>query len=607
MQYLTSFIISIFAMVVILAVLIFIFKKSMRRDFSNESQQVQKGSGRRKLPIPQQANKITWDMIGGYEDVKKEIRDYLELPLKNRELAKRYGLKLPNGILLFGPPGCGKSMMMKALASETGINFIYVNISDIMSKWYGESENRLKELFNNARRNAPCILFFDEIDTIGVKRESHTGDSVTPRLLSLMLSEIDGINSDDGVIIVGSTNVPQLLDKALLRAGRFDKLIYIGPPDKKARKEILQIHCKGKPLADDVDFDKLAELTERYSGADLGNLCQEVSRIVAVESLEKGVERKITMNDFIEAIKRYRPSISLQMLEEFEKFRLDYERRMRGDESQTYFIEENVTLDDVGGYDEIKKELYETLELQLRYGELMEKMKVEPIRGILLFGPPGVGKTMLAKALAKTLNVKLLPLSGAEILFKGPENAVSTIKEVFNRARENKPAMILLDEIDAIASKRSSKELSSKVVNQILTEMDGIRSLKDVVVVATTNRLKAVDPALLRPGRFDLIIFMPMPNKRERFDIFKKYLGEEECKELSCEKLAEITEGYTGADIAAVVRNAKINVLKIIIRGQKDRKLTFDDLVESAKRIGTSVKDPSKYYREYQELTSKLR
>ncbi len=605
MQYLTSFIISIVASIFILGILIFIFRKSIKQD--GVADNTPQKSSRKKLPLPAQANKINWDMIGGYEDVKREIREYIELPLKNREIAKKYGLRLPKGILLFGPPGCGKTLMMKALANEAGINFIYVNISDIMSKWYGESENRLKELFNNARRSAPCILFFDEIDTIGVKRESHTGDSVTPRLLSLMLSEIDGINSDDGVIIVGSTNVPQLLDKALLRAGRFDKLIYIGPPDKKARKEILEIHCKGKPLADDVDFDKLAEMTERYSGADLANLCQEVSRKVAIESLEKGAEKKITMNDFLEIIKKYRPSISLQMLEEFEKFRLDYERRTRGDENATYFIDENVTLDDVGGYYEIKKELYETLELQFKYSELMEKMKVEPIKGILLFGPPGVGKTMLAKALAKTLNVKLIPLSGAEVLFKGPENAVATIKEVFNRARENKPSIILLDEIDSIASKRSSKELSSKVVNQLLTEMDGIRSLKDVVVLATTNRLKAVDPALLRPGRFDLIIFMPLPNKEERLDIFRKYLGVEECKELNCEKLAEITEGYSGADIAAIVRDAKMRVLKAIVKGQRDKKLTYDDLIESVKKVGSSVKDPSKYYREYQELINKLR
>lgn len=537
-------------------------------------------------------NKITWDSIGGYEDIKREIREYLEFPLKHRDLARKYGIRLPKGILLFGPPGCGKTLMMKALANEAKINFIYVNISDIMSKWYGESEARLRELFNNARKNAPCILFFDEIDTIGVKRESHTGDSVTPRLLSLMLSEMDGLTSEDGVIIVGSTNVPHLLDRALLRAGRLDKLIYVPPPDKKARYEILKIHCKDKPLAEDVDLEKIAEITERYSGADLANICQEVARRVAIEVLETKKERKITMNDFMEVIKKYKPSISLQMLEEFEKFRLDYERRLKGkDEVSEY--EDNITIQDVGGYDEIKKELLELLEVQLKYYKLMEKLKIPPIKGILLYGPPGVGKTMLAKALARTLNVKLIPLSGAEIMYKGYEGAIAAIKEVFNRARENKPSIILLDEIDAIASKRSTKTDASKIVNQLLTEMDGIRTLKEVVVIATTNRLEAVDRALLRPGRFDRIIYMPLPNKDERRDIFEKYLGKEVCEKVNCNKLAEITEGYTGADIAAICREAKMNVLRDIIRGN-NRELTEEDLMNAYMKVKPSVKNKQK-------------
>ncbi|MEW9491817.1 MAG: AAA family ATPase [Candidatus Aramenus sulfurataquae] len=539
----------------------------------------------------EEEKKISWNDIGGYEDIKKEIREYVEFPLKNKDLARRYGLRPPKGILLFGPPGCGKTMMMRALASEAKINFIYVNVSDIMSKWYGESESRLRELFANARKNAPCLLFFDEIDTIGVRRESHTGDSVTPRLLSLMLSEIDGLQSDDGVIVVGSTNVPQLLDKALLRAGRFDKLIYIGPPNKQTRLEILKIHCKGKPLADDVDLEKIAEITERYSGADLANICQEAARKVAVEALEKKEERKITMNDFMEIIQRYKPSITLQMLEDFEKFRLDYERRSRKGEDLQAEISDKITLDDIGGYDRVKTELKELLELQLKYSSLMEKMKVPPIRGILLYGPPGVGKTMMAKALAKTLNVKLISISVAEIMYKGYEGAVSTIKEVFNRARENRPSIVLLDELDAIASKRSGKGAgdSSKIVNQLLTEMDGIRNLKEVVVIGTTNRIKAIDPALLRPGRFDIIVKMDLPNKEERQDILEKYLGKETCERVKCDKIAELTEGYSGADLAALAREAKLRVLKDIIRGNANRELTEEDIMEAYKRIKPST------------------
>ncbi|ABP94809.1 AAA ATPase, central domain protein [Metallosphaera sedula] len=587
MSYIETMLILFIALGIIVYILMGLFKRfTTNFTTSDRASQVQVKSKKKE----EEERKASWDDIGGYEDVKKEIREYIEFPLKNKEIAKTYGLRPPKGVLLFGPPGCGKTLMMRALAGEAKLNFIYVNVSDIMSKWYGESEARLKELFANARKNAPCILFFDEIDTIGVRRETHSGDSVTPRLLSLMLSEIDGLHSDDGVIIVGSTNVPQTLDKALLRAGRFDKLIFIGPPNKQARLEILKVHCAGKPLAPDVDLSKIAEMTERYSGADLANICQEAARKVAVEALESKTERKITMQDFMEIIQRYKPSITLQMLEEFEKFRLDYERRSRKSEDAKEG-EDKITLDDIGGYTKVKQELKELLELQLKYARLMEQMKVPPIRGLLLYGPPGVGKTMMAKALAKTLDVKLISVSVAEIMYKGYEGAVATIKEVFNRARENRPAIILLDELDAIASKRTQRGNgeSSKIVNQLLTEMDGIRNLKEVVVIGTTNRIKVIDPALLRPGRFDIVIKMGLPNLEERLDILQKYLGVENCQEVDCRKIAELTENYTGADLAAVAREAKIRVLKDIIRGQTDRKLTKEDMMESLKKVRPST------------------
>jgi SpoVK/Ycf46/Vps4 family AAA+-type ATPase len=535
------------------------------------------------------SDKITWDMIGGYEEIKREIREYIELPLRRKDIAEKYGLKPPKGILLFGPPGCGKTMMMKALANEAKINFIYVSVPEIMSKWYGESEQRLRELFNNARKTAPVILFFDEIDTIGVRRERHVGDSVTPRLLSLMLSEMDGLASEDGVIVVGSTNVPHLLDKALLRPGRFDKLIFVGLPDLRSRIEIFKIHCKNKPLAGDVDFEALAKMTERYTGADIANVCQEAARRVAAESLNTGVIREIKMEDFIEVIKKYKPSVSLEMIEQYEKFKMDYERKAGSDIPVTEPIEK-VTLNDVGGYDQIKKELFEILEIQFKYSNLMAQMKIPPIRGILLYGPPGVGKTMMAKALANTLGVKLIMLSGAEILYKGYEGAVAAVKEVFNRARENKPAIILLDEIDAIAPRREAyKSEGNKVVNQLLTEMDGIRTLRDAVVIATTNRIEDVDPALLRPGRFDKVVFMPLPNRDERRDIFEKYLGKETCSKVNCDALAALTEGYSGADLASVTREAKLKVLKEIIRGNVNRELTYEDLLDAIAMVKPSV------------------
>ncbi|BCU68204.1 ATPase AAA [Sulfolobales archaeon HS-7] len=571
----------------VFSVLFYVITKSWsKRAFMNpKPQNVQKKV--QKPMIQSKSENITWDLIGGYDDVKKEIKEYIEIPLKYKDVAKKYSLRLPKGILLFGPPGCGKTLMMRAMANSAKLNFVYVNVSEIMSKWYGESESRLRELFSTARKNAPCILFFDEIDTIGTKRENHTGDSVTPRLLSLMLSEIDGMESEEGVIIVGSTNVPQLLDKALLRAGRFDKLIYLGPPSKSARRDILKVHCSGMPLAEDVSFDTLAEITERYSGADLANICQEVARKVASESLEKGVERKITMSDFQSIIKNYKPSISLSMVEDYEKFRLDYERRGKQEQMED---KSEITIDDIGGYQQVKEELLEILEMQLKYSKMMEEMKISPVRGILLYGPPGVGKTMMAKALARTLNVKLIPLSGAEVMYKGYEGAISVIKEVFNRARENKPSIVLLDEIDAIASRRNKESSASKIVNQILTEMDGIRSLTDVVVVATTNRIRMVDTALLRPGRFDKIIHMPLPNSFERDDIFSKYLGIDVCKSVDCRTLAEMTEGYSGADIAAITREAKIKVLKERIKGNSSRNLTQEDLIEAINKIKPSIK-----------------
>jgi ATPases of the AAA+ class len=601
MNYQLTMIILFISLGIIMYILMGLFKRfTTNFNASDKASQVQARSKKRD----DEERKVAWNDIGGYEDVKKEIREYVEFPLKNKDLAKVYGLRPPKGILLFGPPGCGKTLMMRALASEAKLNFIYVNVSDIMSKWYGESEARLKELFANARKNAPCILFFDEIDTIGVRRETHSGDSVTPRLLSLMLSEIDGLHNDDGVIIVGSTNVPQTLDKALLRAGRFDKLIYIGPPNKQARVEILKVHCGGKPLAPDVDLNRLAEMTERYSGADLANICQEAARKVAIEALESKTERKITMSDFLEIIQRYKPSITLQMLEEFEKFRLDFERRARKSEDGGKEGEDKVTLDDIGGYQRVKQELRELLELQLKYAKLMDQMKVPPIRGILLYGPPGVGKTMMAKALAKTIDVKLISISVAEIMYKGYEGAVSTIKEVFNRARENRPSIVLLDELDAIASKRShrSNTESSKIVNQLLTEMDGIRNLKEVVVIGTTNRIRAIDPALLRPGRFDIIIKMGLPTTEERLDILQKYVGSDSCEKVDCKAIAEITEGYTGADLAALAREAKLRVLKDVIRGVQGRNLEKEDLLEALKKVKPSTQKRSSLGEKNQEI-----
>jgi len=509
------------------------------------------------------------DDIGNYEETKKELVEAIIWPLTKKELSTAYGLKPPKGVLLFGPPGTGKTMIMRALSRQMKIGFYYVKCSDLLSEWYGESERNISELFRIARTNAPCVLFFDEIDSIGRSREKYSSDDVAPRLLALFLSEMDGFKSAKNVIIVGATNVPQELDRALLRPGRFDKIIYMPLPDKEGRKQIFKVHTRNFPLADDVDFDKLAEKTERYSGADIQNICMEAARKVAKIAAEKNEVIPVSMEHFLSVLETVKPSVSIAALQEFERFKLDFERRTAPPKKKE---KKETRWEDVVGLDDVKQLLVESIELPLLHEEVLKEYNVTPIKGVLLFGPPGCGKTMVVRAASNELNAAFIHISGADLMKSGYSGAVNVIKESFNRARERAPAIIFIDEIDALAPSRDSytSPENERIVGQLLDEMDGISELKQVVMIAATNKPERIDPALLRPGRFDKIILVPPPLFESRKAMFHLNLeGIPLEKDFNFDVLAGRTEGFTGADIASICQEAKMELVRSRLKGKK--------------------------------------
>ena len=506
--------------------------------------------------------KVTFEMVGGLHDVKADVKESMIIPLMRKDVTSQFGLEPPKGILLFGPPGCGKTMTMKALASELGVEMISVKCSDVMSKWYGESEGKIAELLRAARERAPCIVFMDEIDAIAKRRDMYSADDVTPRLLSILLSEMDGLDKSSGVIIVGSTNKPDMIDPALMRPGRLDKIIYVPPPDFEERKEIVAVHLSGRPVAKNLDLDEIARKTERFSGADLANLVREAATIAVRRMMVSGQVTPIRQEDFLEVLPRMKPSISMRVIAEYETMKLDYERKMH----QTHRTERRVLVrwDDVGGLENVKGAIREYVELPLTRPELMESYRIKSGRGILLFGPPGCGKTHVMRAAANELNVPMQIVNGPELVSALAGQSEAAIREVLYRARENAPSIIFFDEIDAIASKDSMRTPEvSRAVSQFLTEMDGIRPKDKVIIVATTNRPQTLDPALLRPGRFDKIFYVPPPDSTARRDIFRIHLaGVPVDGGVDYNLLAERTPGFSGADIAAVVDEAKLIALR---------------------------------------------
>ncbi|MCC6024835.1 MAG: CDC48 family AAA ATPase [Desulfurococcaceae archaeon] len=499
--------------------------------------------------------RVTWEDIGDLEEVKQKIREIVELPLKHPELFERLGIEPPKGILLYGPPGTGKTLLAKALANEIGAYFISINGPEIMSKFYGESEERLRKVFEEAQANAPAIIFIDEIDSIAPKREEVVGE-VEKRVVAQLLALMDGLKERGKVIVIGATNRPEALDPALRRPGRFDREIEIPPPDKRARREILAVHTRNMPLADDVDLDKIAEITHGYTGADLAALVKEAAmnalrRFLQAENIdlnqpipaEKLEKLKVTMEDFLAAMKSVQPTLIREVFVEVPEVRWS----------------------DIGGLDDVKQELRESIEWPMKYPHVFEKMGIQPPKGILLFGPPGTGKTLLAKAVATESGANFIAIRGPEILSKWVGESEKAIRQIFRRARMVAPAIVFFDEIDSIASVRGSDPsgVIDRIVNQLLTELDGIQPLRRVTVIAATNRPDLLDPALLRPGRFDKLIYVPPPDLKARIEIFKVHTRKIPLEEdVNLEELARLTEGYTGADIAAVCREATMIALR---------------------------------------------
>lgn len=528
------------------------------------------------------------DAVGGYESVKRELRDAILTPLQNKELSVAYGLKPPNGILLFGPPGTGKTFLMKALSREMNVGFYYVKCSDLMSKWHGETEKNIAELFSVARKNAPCLLFFDEIDSIARSRSGMSEDnSANYSALTQLLLEMDSVpaSGPHHVIVMAATNAPNKLDPAILRPGRFDKLIYMPLPDATAREAILKIHAGGVPLAEDVDFKKLAEKTERYSGADLANLVTEAIHQTAREAQAANKVLPLSKKNLEAVLKYLKPSTHLADLEQYDKFRVDFERRVEQETPEVSAAE--VKWDDVVGLSDVRRALNEAVELPLLHPELMAEYHLKPIRGLLLFGPPGCGKTMIVRAASHQLNATFLTLSGADLSKAGGQSALEIMRETFNRAREQPPALIFFDEIESLAPSRSGS--SSMILTQLLQEMDGLKELQNVVVIGATNRPSLIDPALLRPGRFDKILYIPPPDAAGREQILRKAL-ESLLPHLDFAKLAARTSGFSGADLVSVAQEAKTRLVRQRIAKQKAA-LSNDEVMQILGERRPSITD----------------
>ena len=492
--------------------------------------------------------KVSYDDIGGLGDAVKKIREMVELPLRHPELFKRLGVEAPKGVLLHGPPGTGKTMLAKAVAGETSSNFISIGGPEIVSKFYGESEGKLREIFKDAEENAPSIIFIDEIDSIAPKRDEVNGEEER-RIVAQLLSLMDGLNSRGKVVVIGATNRPNSIDEALRRPGRFDREIEIGIPDRDGRLEILEIHTRGMPLADDVDLKWLADKTHGYAGADLSALTKEAAmaalrRVLPDVDLEaEEIPREVlnsisvTKDDFKNALKDMQPSTMREVLIE----------------------KPNVRWEDIGALEEAKQELKEAVEWPLKFGKVFDHMNAKPPKGILLYGPPGTGKTMLAKAVATESEANFIAVKGPEFLNKWVGESEKAVRETFRKARQASPCVIFMDEIDSIA-------VTERVISQMLTEMDGLESLNDVVVIAATNRPDIMDPALLRPGRFDKSIFIGPPDKESRKAIFGIHTKNRPlADDVDLEELADKTDGCTGADIAAICNEAVMNAVRHLI------------------------------------------
>ncbi|RLI44708.1 AAA family ATPase [Candidatus Bathyarchaeota archaeon] len=535
--------------------------------------------------------RTTYEDIGGLHEEIQRIREMVELPLRHPELFQRLGIEPPKGVLLHGPPGCGKTLLARAVANESEANFFSINGPEIMSKFYGESEARLREMFQQAQKNSPSIIFIDELDAIAPKREEVTGE-VERRVVAQLLALMDGLAGRGNLIVIGATNRPDALDPALRRPGRFDREIEIGVPDKSARYEILQIHTRGMPLAEDVDLKKLATMTHGYTGADLAALCRET----AMKALRRYLP-EINLEE-----ERIPPSVLEKMEIRMEDFTNAYKEITPTAMREVYIEVPTVRWNQIGGLEEVKKELREAVEWPMKNPEVFKRMGIRPPKGILLFGPPGCGKTLLARAVATESEANFITIKGPEVFSKWVGESEKAIREVFRKGRMAAPAVIFFDEIDSLVPRRgmgyADSGVTERVISQLLTEMDGILALEDIVVIAATNRPDIIDPAILRPGRFDRLIYVPEPDQKARLEIFKLYTKEMPlAKDVDLTRLAEMTKSYSGADIEALCREAALNALR---KDFKSNVVTFADFQEAMKKIGPSVSsDMDTWYRNF--------
>jgi transitional endoplasmic reticulum ATPase len=533
---------------------------------------------------PRGVQRVTYEDIGGLRDEIQKVREMIELPLRHPELFVRLGVEAPKGVLLHGPPGSGKTLLAKAVANESNANFTTIGGPEIMSKFYGESEERLREVFKQAQENAPSIIFIDEIDSIAPKREEVTGE-VEKRVVSQLLSLMDGMQARGKVVVIGATNRVNAIDPALRRPGRFDREIEIGVPGRDGRLEVLQIHTRGMPLEKDVNLEMLANRTHGFVGADLEALCKEAAiralrRILPeidleAESIPAKVLSKliVTMKDFEDALKEVQPSGLREVLVEVP----------------------NIKWSDIGGLDDLKKQLQQAVEWPLKYPDLFEKSGAKPPKGILLYGPPGTGKTLLAKAVANESEANFISIKGPELLSKWVGESEKGVREIFRKARQAAPTVVFFDEIDAIAPVRGSgygdTNVTERVVSQLLTELDGLEELQRVVVLAATNRLDIVDRALLRAGRFDRMLQVPTPDKNSRLEILKIHTAKNPlAPDVDLERIAEETEGYTGADLAALASAAVMMALEEHVDKYKS--------VDEIRKHATEVKVTAKHFDE---------
>ncbi len=539
--------------------------------------------------IPQ----VTYEDIGGLKGEVKKVRELVELPLKHPEIFSRLGIEPPKGVLLYGLPGTGKTLLAKAVANESDAHFILLNGPEVMSKFYGESEKKIRDIFEEAEKNAPSIIFIDEIDAIAPKRED-VGGEVERRVVSQLLTMMDGLKSRGRVVVIGATNRPNAIDPALRRPGRFDREIELPVPDKEGRLAILKIHTRNMPLTKNVDLKEIAARTHGFVGADLESLAKEAAmsvlrRLLPKLKLEEETEiseevladLKISKKDFIEAMKVVRPSAMREVLVETP----------------------NVKWEDVGGIENVKQELREAVEWPLKFADAFSRMGIRPPKGILLYGPPGTGKTLLAKAVANESEANFIHVKGPSLLSMWVGKSEEGVRKVFERARQVSPCVVFFDEIDALASRRgyeTGTKVTERVLNQLLAEIDGLEELNNVIVIGATNRPDIIDPALMRPGRFDRIIYVDVPDKEGRLAILKIHTRNMPLdKNVSLNKIAEETEGYTGADLESLAREAAMIALRENINTKVVKKKHFE---EAMKKVLPSVsKEDRQRYKQIEQ------